>query len=238
MKGTIQNRDAFLDQIAKQLGRERKRTLTAPVWKHNPQEEVLKDATEDELVEVLKLQCTKIHTELIVSSKATLSEDLEKKIEDVGSGPIVTWKDERFEKFGLQPLIKEKLPSKQADVFEWNPDLGKENISKAEQANIGITISEITLAESGTVVLYSGPNRGRTISFLPTHSIVIVPKSTIVPRMTQAAKLIREKVKNREQVPSAINFITGPSNSADIEMNLVVGVHGPVKVTYILVEDM
>lgn len=238
MNGTIQNRDAFLDQIANQLGRERKTTLTPPVWKHNPQAEVLKDASVDELVEVLKLQCTKIHTELILTSKSKLSEDLEKKIKEFGSGPIVTWKDERFEQFGLQPLLTEKLPSEQEDVLEWNPDLGKENITKAEQANIGITISEITLAESGTVVLYSGPNRGRTISFLPAHSIVIVPKSTIVPRMTQAAKLIREKVKSGEQVPSAINFITGPSNSADIEMNLVVGVHGPVKATYILVEDL
>lgn len=232
MKGTIQNRDAFLDQIAKQLGRERKTTLAAPVWKHNPQEEVLKDATVDELVEVLKLQCTKIHTELIMTTKASLSEELEKKMNEFGKGPIITWKDERFEEFGLKPLLKEE------QAFEWNPDLGKENITKAEQANIGITISEITLAESGTVVLYSGPTRGRSISFLPTHSIVIVPKSTIVPRMTQAAKLIREKVKNGEQVPSAINFITGPSNSADIELNLVVGVHGPVKAVYVLVEDL
>ncbi|WP_449537536.1 LutC/YkgG family protein [Ferdinandcohnia sp. Marseille-Q9671] len=238
MKGTIQNRNSFLDQIAKQLGRDRKTTLEEPVWKYNPQEEVLKGATVDELVEVLKVQCTKIHTELIISTKETLADDLEKKINDFGSGPIITWKDERFKLLGLQSLLHEKLPSKQKDVFEWNPNLGKENIAKAEQANIGITISEITLAESGTVVLYSGKNRGRTISFLPTHSIVIVPKSTIVPRMTQAAKLIREKSKNGEKVPSAINFITGPSNSADIELNLVVGVHGPVKVVYMLVADM
>ncbi|MEH7222776.1 lactate utilization protein C [Bacillus sp. JJ1566] len=238
MKGNIQNRDAFLDQIAKQLGRERKTALAPPVWKHNPQEVVLKDASVDELVEILKLQCTKIHTELITTSKSKLPEDLEKKIKEFGSGPIITWKDKRFEQFGLKSLLNEKLPSEQVEVFEWNPNLGKENITKAEQANIGMTISEITLAESGTVVLYSGPNRGRTISFLPTHSIVIVPKSTIVPRMTQAAKLIREKVKKGEQVPSAINFITGPSNSADIELNLVVGVHGPVKATYILVEDL
>jgi len=238
MKGTIQNRDAFLNQIANQLGRKRKTSLQPPVWKYSPQDEVLKGATVDELVEVLKLQCTKIHTELIMSTKATLVEDLQKKIVEFGNGPIITWKDERFEQFGIQPLLGEKLSFEQEEVFEWNPHLGKDNIVKAEQANIGITISEITLAESGTVVLYSGPTRGRTISFLPTHSIVIVPKSTIVPRMTQAAKIIREKVIGGEQIPSAINFITGPSNSADIEMNLVVGVHGPVKAVYVLVEDL
>ncbi|WP_338453356.1 lactate utilization protein C [Niallia oryzisoli] len=238
MQGTINNRDAFLNDIANRLGRERKTYVKRPNWAYNPQEEVLKGASVDELLEVLKTQCTKVHTKLIVTTKEKLQETLVNSIETVGGGPIVTWKDKRFEEFGLGKLLKEDFPKSNVDVFEWNAALGKENIVKAEKANVGITISEITLAESGTVVLYSGKDRGRTISFLPTNSIVIVPKSTIVPRMTQAAKILREKIKNGEQVPSCINYITGPSNSADIELNLVVGVHGPVKMTYIVVEDL
>jgi len=238
MQGTIKNRETFLGDIANRLGREGKTYVKKPNWVYNPQEEVLKGATKDELLEVLKLQCTKVHTKLVVTTKAQLSETLKGSIEAVGGGPIVTWKDKRFEEFGLGKLLKEDLPKGHVDVFEWNSALGKENIMKAEKANVGITISEITLAESGTVVLYSGKDRGRTISFLPTNSIVIVPKSTIVPRMTQAAKLLREKIKKGEQVPSCINYITGPSNSADIELNLVVGVHGPVKMTYIVVDDL
>src|SRR5699024_360140 len=112
------------------------------------------------------------------------------------------------------------------------------NIVRANVANIGITISDITLAESGTAVLFSSKDHGRTVSFLPLHSIIIVPKSSIVKRMTQAARIIRERTLNGEHLASCINFITGPSNSADIEMNLDVVVHSTVKATYVMVDDL
>src|SRR5690606_23397155 len=130
--------------------------------------------------------------------------------------------------FGLQHLFKQKLPEEGLDVYEWDPALGREkNIANAEKADIGITFSDIALAESGTVVLFSSADTGRTVSLLPTTYIAIIPKSTIVPRMTQAAAEIHRRVQRGEAIPSCINFISGPSNSADIEMNLVVGVHGP-----------
>ncbi|WP_445486659.1 LutC/YkgG family protein [Niallia sp. 03133] len=238
MQGSIQNREAFLQTIASRLGRERKTEIMKPVWAYNPQEQVLKDATKEELVDVLKTQCLKIHTDLTIATKAELPEKLHHLIKEYGGKSIVTWKDARYEEYGVNKLLKEELKMEDIEVFEWESSIGKENIDKADHANIGITISEMTLAESGTVVLFSGKDRGRTVSFLPTHSIVIVPKSTLVPRMTQAAKMLRDKVQNGEQIASCINYITGPSNSADIEMNLVVGVHGPIKAAYILVEDI
>ncbi|MFE8703594.1 lactate utilization protein C [Cytobacillus sp. FJAT-54145] len=238
MKGTIHNREVFLSQVSSRLGRDVHPTkIDRPIWKHTPQDEVLKDATQDDLVEVLRTQCANIHTNMILTHSKDLRTSIKDVVNSYGGGPIVSWGDERFNDFGLTDLINEEWPQEGLDVHVWDPTKGEENIVKAEKANVGITFSDITLAESGTAVLFSDKNKGRTVSFLPATSIIIIPKSSIVPRMTQAARLIREKAKNAEHIASCINFITGPSNSADIEMILVVGVHGPIKATYVVVED-
>ncbi|WP_233711007.1 LutC/YkgG family protein [Lederbergia citrisecunda] len=239
MSGTIQNREAFLTKIAERLGRNRFLTnVERPKWSYHPQDAVFKDADSNELLEALKTQCTKIHTDLIETNKAELIETIRTIVSEYGGGPIVAWKDSRFEEYGLSPLFNNIWPSENTEIHQWESALGEENIKLAEKSNIGITISDITLAESGTAVLFSDKDKGRTVSFLPLKSIIIMPKSSIVPRMTQAARIIREKIKSGEHLPSCINFITGPSNSADIEMNLVVGVHGPVKAAYIVIEDL
>ncbi|MEW9052860.1 MAG: lactate utilization protein C [Neobacillus sp.] len=239
MTGTIQNRETFLNKIASQLGRPRKTThVERPNWEFRPQDEVLKGATQDDLLEVLKEHCKTIHTTIHATDLKELPATLNDVVTNYGGGPIVTWKDERFSEWGLDKLMKSDWPSKGNDVYEWDYIKGSENIAKAEQANVGITISEITLAESGTVVLFSDENKGRTVSFLPATYIALIPKSSIVPRMTQAAQKMREIHQQTGHVSSCINFITGPSNSADIELNLVVGVHGPVKATYIVINDL
>lgn len=239
MSGTIHNREAFLDKIAARLGRERRTSETThPEWKYQPQHKVLQNADKDALLEVLKDQCAKIDTDLIVTNLTSLPDRLNKIVAEYGGGPVVTWKDRRFLEYGLSGLFHEEWPKENIEVHEWDYEKGEENIKAAEKAHIGIAISEITLAESGTVVHFTGKDKGRTLSFLPLKSIILVPKSTLVPRMTQAAQIIRQNLKNGEPLSSCINFITGPSNSADIEMKLVVGVHGPVNAAYIVIEDI
>lgn len=237
MAGTIENREVFLSKIANQLGRAPKTEMERPPWQYQPQDRVLKEATKDELVEVLVEQCKNIHTDIVLSNTANLPADLQKVIENYGGQSVITWKDARFMGFGLSSLMTEQWPQANIQLYEWDSEQPEENIRQAEKANIGITISEITLAESGTAVLFSSKDKGRSVSFLPENSIILIPKSKIVPRMTQAARLISEKIRTGEQIASCINFITGPSNSADIEMILIVGVHGPMKATYIVIED-
>lgn len=237
MTSMIQHRESFLANIAKQLGRSPKTELPRPTWQYQPQDRVLKEATQDELVEVLIKQCANIHTDIKISSTSTLPQDLQAIVDHYGGQSVITWKDERLKDYGLSPLMTEQWPQANIELYEWNAQQPEENIRQAEKANIGITISEMTLAESGTAVLFSSKNRGRSVSFLPEKSIILIPKSTIVPRMTQAARWISEKIRRGNNIASCINFITGPSNSADIEMILIVGVHGPIQATYLVIED-
>lgn len=236
--GQIHNREKFLQRISSKLNRPKPEKLERPSWSYAPQHEVLKGLSQDELVDVLVKQCELIHTEAYQTTSENLAATLQDIIQKEAAQSVITANDNRFEQFGLQHFFKQQLPENGCIVHEWDPDLGREkNIANAEQADIGITFSDITLAESGTVVLFSNAETGRTVSLLPTTYIAIIPKSTIVPRMTQAAAEIHRRVQRGEAIPSCINFISGPSNSADIEMNLVVGVHGPVRAYYIIVMD-
>jgi L-lactate dehydrogenase complex protein LldG len=237
MTGTIHNREKFLEQVAINLGRERRTTLVSkPTWKHQPQHKVLKDYSQEQLVDVLKEQCTRIHTEVVEVTTDSLNGGLEKILTQWNARSIVHWDDQRFEEYGVSNFLAE-ASSNGMDVHRWNPTIKEKNISIAERADIGITFADMTLAESGTVVLFSDKGKGRAVSLLPTCYIAIIPKSSIVARMTQATTFIHHKQVKEGVVPSCINFISGPSNSADIEMNLVVGVHGPVKAYYVIVED-
>ncbi|WP_216829098.1 LutC/YkgG family protein [Alkalihalobacterium elongatum] len=235
--GTVQNQEKFLNQIAKSLGRSRQtHPVTRPNWKYQPQWDVFKDLSQDELLDVLKEQCTRIHTQVATATTDTLTNVLAEVVSSYKATSIVSWADPRFTEYGIDGYY-EKSKTTGIDVHIWDTEAGDENIKIAEKADIGITFADLTLAESGTVVLLSDNGKGRSVSLLPKFYVALIPKSTIVPRLTQATKYIHKLQEETGKVPSCVNFISGPSNSADIEMNLVVGVHGPIKATYIIIED-
>ena len=132
--------------------------------------------------------------------------------------------------------ISERL-QQECNAVVWDPAKGAENISQAEQAKVGVVYAEYGLTESGGVVLFSAAGRGRSLSLLPESSLFILRKSTILPRIAQLAEKLHQKAQAGERMPSCINIISGPSSTADIELIKVVGVHGPVKAVYLIIED-
>ncbi|MEW8968859.1 LutC/YkgG family protein [Exiguobacterium alkaliphilum] len=228
--GTITNREDFLNRIAKQLGRDVDLTPPKRVYKHRPQDEVLKDASEEELLETFRMVAMRIHTDVVECDSAHLDDTLRLLIERYEGSAIIAEQDER---------IKSWAPKTSESFDWWDAERPDESRALAVKADIGITIADEALAESATIVQYAKPGKSRTISLLPQDHIAIIPKSVLVPRMTQAAKRLSDLDRDGDLAsPNGVNFISGPSNSADIEMNLIVGVHGPVRVAYVLVHDL
>ncbi len=101
--------------------------------------------------------------------------------------------------------------------------------------DIGITYCESLVARTGTIVLSSASEEGRTASvYCPVH-VCIAYTRQMVYDVKDALVLIKEKYKN--DIPSLITFASGPSRSADIEKTLVKGIHGPKEVFCILIEN-
>lgn len=227
-KGPIEGRDAFLDHIAEGLGRPRQKHVDQPQWQHQPQQHVYENLSQDELVEVFERASEEIDTKVWKTESERWPELLQEVMDAHGGGSVIASGDERLRSLDLQ---------EKDDIDVWDATRGEENITLAEKANIGLVCSDITLAESGTVALFSDTEKGRSVSLLPRTLIAIVPKSTIVPRMTQAAETIHEHEQSGAGIASCVSFVSGPSNSADIEMKRVVGVHGPVEMSCIIVDD-
>jgi L-lactate dehydrogenase complex protein LldG len=99
---------------------------------------------------------------------------------------------------------------------------------------VGVTGAFAAIAETGTLVLASAPDTPATASLLPETHVAVVSVRRIVPHMEDAWALAREEFR---QLPRAINFVSGPSRTADIDQQIVVGAHGPYRVHIIVVRS-
>lgn len=96
---------------------------------------------------------------------------------------------------------------------------------------VGITGAYCGIAETGTLMLVSGPDTPASVSLLPETHIALLPVTRIVPRMEDAWALAR---REQPRLPRAVNFISGPSRTADIEQTVTLGAHGPYRVLIVL----
>jgi L-lactate dehydrogenase complex protein LldG len=98
---------------------------------------------------------------------------------------------------------------------------------------VGITGAFCAVAETGTLMLLSGSETPANASLVPENHIAILRADRIVPAMEDGFNLMRAEIG---QAPRAVNFVSGPSRTADIEQKLVMGAHGPYRVHVILVQ--
>jgi L-lactate dehydrogenase complex protein LldG len=110
-------------------------------------------------------------------------------------------------------------------IVEARPTVGDDRL--------GITGVFCAIAETGTLVVLSGADTPTATTLLPDTHVAILSADRIVDTMEDAFALIRKEVGS---MPRAINLISGPSRTGDIEQTIVLGAHGPFRV-HILVVD-
>jgi L-lactate dehydrogenase complex protein LldG len=96
---------------------------------------------------------------------------------------------------------------------------------------VGITGAFCAVAETGTLMMCSGAQTPAAASLLPETHIAVVSRSRIVTGMEDAWALLR---RDMDGMPRAVNFISGPSRTADIEQTVTLGAHGPYRVHVLL----
>jgi L-lactate dehydrogenase complex protein LldG len=120
-------------------------------------------------------------------------------------------------------------------TMNWSQaDLTVEARSATGADLVGITGAFCAIAETGTLMLLSGPETPATVSLLPETHIALLPLARIVARMEDGWDLLR---RDYGALPRTVNFISGPSRTADIEQTVTLGAHGPYRVCIVLVSD-
>ena len=101
---------------------------------------------------------------------------------------------------------------------------------------VGVSSAFAGVAETGTLVVASGPDNPTSLCFLPDTHIVVVPVSAIVGTYEEAWQRLRGQGGGDSFMPRNVIWITGPSRTADIEQMILLGAHGPRRLLIVLVD--
>lgn len=152
-------------------------------------------------------------------NKVILNLTKEKKLESFS-----IWESQHLKKLKLKKNLKDaglKL-------------ITAKNKNRIANSNIGITEVDYAIADTGTLVLLANKNQPRSVSLLPPIHLAIVRPENLVRNIQDLFVILKSKQEEEKDITSCMTFITGPSRTADIELNLTLGVHGP-KELYVII---
>ena len=125
-------------------------------------------------------------------------------------------------------------PDPDLDEIRWSNRFRIERRAANGTDRVSVTGAFAGVAETGSVVLLSGPESPTTLNFLPEDHLVVLRASRIVAHLEDVWAMLR---KARKKMPRTVNVITGPSKTGDVEQTIQEGAHGPRRVCVILVDD-
>ena len=111
---------------------------------------------------------------------------------------------------------------------------GRDNPATLADCAVAITGCEALIAQTGSVLATTHSSGGRALSVLPPHHIVVAMPDQLVPDLPAASALLAARY-GTSGYPSFVSFISGASRTGDIERTLVLGAHGPRRLTIVLI---
>jgi L-lactate dehydrogenase complex protein LldG len=138
------------------------------------------------------------------------------------------------------PAELKMAPDPSLDAIPWGErPLLNIRRGRAEAGDaVSLTPCLAAVAETGTLMLVSGEATPTTLNFLPDTHIVVLHASQVVAGYEDGWDLLRRHPDDGpEALPRAVNFITGPSRTGDIEQKIEIGAHGPRRLHIILIDD-
>ena len=131
-------------------------------------------------------------------------------------------------------------PDPALDAYPWGerPLLAIRRGRAEEADQVAVTGAVMGFAETGTLMMASGPDHPSTLNFLPETHVVVLPASRIKGAYEEGwAHLRTEGEDDAGFMPRTVNLVTGPSRTGDIEQTIALGAHGPRRLHIVIVED-
>ena len=165
----------------------------------------------------------------VARSNAELETQLIDFVHDAGARQIVSFGQRTFAPFEFERIWHE-LP-----ITAW--ERGSEAVAatfraQVAAADIGLSIADLGVAATGSMLFRSSPQRPRSVSLLPRSHVAVLTAQSLVHDLARAIAWLAAQ----GAPPSSALFVTGPSRTSDIENDLTLGVHGPAAVTVFLLD--
>ena len=172
---------------------------------------------------VSKKNLESVNGHCIHASKEDLGKVITELFKEHGIDSISLFESPMLKEAGVIPTLQQNGITVHTDHIRLLAETDKGGLSEAQHG----------IAELGTIVQEQDDVDGRIVATMPEYYIGIVKGSTIVPTYDDMFDILSEMQK----IPNYVGFITGPSRTADIECVGTVGVHGPIEVSIVVVDD-
>ncbi|MDA8441378.1 MAG: lactate utilization protein C [Peptococcaceae bacterium] len=219
----------FLAKLTKCLGRPLPDTRPTRPAALRPELSPVNAANSDQLISEFTSNCTKLTTRCTVVPDITqLQASISALLAELKAKSVITWNSAKILQAGIPDICR----ASGVNVTLWDNLAARATmLRRCASVDVGITWADFAIANTGTLAIMSNPQQSRVVSLLPPVHIAVVDQNKLLPTLGNVFAQL-----DAAKMPAAVNFITGPSRTSDIEMDLALGVHGPGQV-FVLILD-